>query len=251
MVTCSFLVLPFTAPHTCALCSLPSQSWLVTLIRKHKFGFFTQQQPFWPKPPAQAFLTSLGFELRGFCDSDVSGVFTGKTRRSGFPFDVLCVLSGIARCMEPSGLKKALSFRAVELSLRLEGTLGGWLRVLQFCHLGRQDGVEATSRNIATGTREEVMELVVDAPVLQVLLEPQVHVSLRLPFVEQVVDEPMLQERFVPVDVPQVIEQLTGVTMSSSQDRILQSTREQFLDVPVPRMVEQFGERCLRWCLKN
>ena len=102
--------------------------------------------------------------------------------------------------------------------------------------------MEATSRNIATWTRELVMELVVDARVVQFLLEPQVHVSLRLPFVEQVVDEPMLQERFVPVDVPQVIEQLTGVTMSSSQDRILQSTREQFLDVPVPRMVEQFGE---------
>ena len=76
------------------------------------------------------------------------------TRRSGFPLDVLCVLSGIARSMAPSGLKKALSFRAVELALRLEGTLGGWLRVLQFCHSGRQDGVEATSRNIATGTRE-------------------------------------------------------------------------------------------------
>ena len=111
--------------------------------------------------------------------------------------------------------------------------------------------MEATSRNIATGTREEVMELVVDAPVVQVLLEPQVQVKLRLPFVEQIVDEPVLQERFVPVDVPQVIEQLVGVTMSSSQDRILHSTREKFLDVPVPRMMEQFGKRCLRWCLKT
>ena len=67
----------------------------------------------------------------------------------------------------------------------------------------------------------------------------------------KIVDEPVLQERFVPVDVPQVIEQLVGVTMSSSQDRILHSTREKFLDVPVPRMMEQFGKRCLRWCLKT
>ena len=28
------------------------------------------------------------------------------------------VLNGIARCMAPSGLKKALSFRAVELALQ-------------------------------------------------------------------------------------------------------------------------------------
>ena len=52
------------------------------------------------------------------------------------------------------------------------------------------------------------------------------------------------QERIVPVDVlfPQVVGQLFVVTKISSQDRILQSTREQILDVSVPQMIEQLGE---------
>ena len=49
------------------------------------------------------------------------------------------------------------------------------------------------------------------------------HVSLRLPFVEQIVNMLVLQERIVPMDVPQVIELLMEVTMSSSQDRILEA----------------------------
>ena len=82
-------------------------------------------------------------------------------------------------------------------------------------------------------------ELVVGAPVVQVLPEPQLHVSLRLPLIEQIVDVPVHQEGIVLMDVPQVIEQLMEVTMSSSQDRFLQSTREQILEVPVPQMMEQ------------
>ena len=69
------------------------------------------------------------------------------------------------------------------------------------------------------------------APV-QVMLEPQVHVSLRLQFVEQIIDVPVPRERVVPMDVPQVIGQLMEVTLISSHDQILQRTREQFLDVP-------------------
>ena len=66
------------------------------------------------------------------------------------------------------------------------------------------------------------------------------HVALRLLFIEQTLDVPVPQERIVPMDVPQVIKQLLEVTMSSSQDRILQSTREQILEVPVPQMMERF-----------
>ena len=55
-------------------------------------------------------------------------------------------------------------------------------------------------------------------------------VSLFLAFVEQIVDVPMFPGTYC---VSQVTEELMEVTMSSSQDRILQSTREQFLDVPV------------------
>ena len=54
-------------------------------------------------------------------------------------------------------------------------------------------------------------------------------------------DVPMFRCGVVAIDVPQVIEQLVEVTRSSSQGRILQSTREQILEVPVPQMVDHFG----------
>ena len=91
--------------------------------------------------------------------------------------------------------------------------------------------MEWTPRKLAKGTREEVTELVVDAPVDQALLESQVHVSPRFPSVEQIVDVPVPQERIVQKDAPQDIEQLTELTMRSSQDRILQSTKKQILEV--------------------
>ena len=50
----------------------------------------------------------------------------------------------------------------LELALRLERSL---------MLIWEQDGVEATLRTLAKGTREEVTELVVDAPVVQVFAE--------------------------------------------------------------------------------
>ena len=76
--------------------------------------------------------------------------------------------------MAPSGQKKA------EFALCLEGTLAVVANTPVL--IWEEDGGDP--RKLAKGTREEVTELVVDAPVVQVLPEPQVHVSLRLPFVE-------------------------------------------------------------------
>ena len=59
--------------------------------------------------------------------------------------------------------------------------------------------------------------------------------------VEKIVDVPVHQERIVPMEVPQVIQQLMEVATSSSQERILKCTREQFLVVPVPHMIEKVG----------
>ena len=44
-------------------------------------------------------------------------------------------------------------------------------------------------------------------------------------------------EKFLDVPVPQITEQLVEVPKISSKDQILQGTREQILEVPVPRMV--------------
>ena len=125
------------------------------------------------------------------------------------------MLNGIARCRAPSGRREC----------SISADLGaGWF-----------GGDPLETRD---GSRDEVTELVVDAPVVQVLPEPQVQVSLRLPFFEQIVDVPVSQERIVLVDVlfPQVIERLMEVTKSSSQDRVLQSTKEQILNVTVLQM---------------
>ena len=96
----------------------------------------------------------------------------------GFPFNV---------CVEWDCALHGLSSRAVELALRLEGTLR-FATSAPVLLMWEQDCVEATSRKLAKGTREKVMELVVHGPFVQVLPEPQVHVSLLLPFFEQIVD---------------------------------------------------------------
>ena len=117
------------------------------------------------------------------------GVHWKETEESyGFPFNQCvewnCVVHGAERPGE------CLVVPSCGVALRLEETLGvaAGAPVLP---IWEQDGVEATPRKLAKGTREEVTELVVDAPVVQVLPEPQVQVSLRLPFSEQIVDVPV------------------------------------------------------------
>ena len=96
--------------------------------------------------------------------------------------------------------------------------------------------MEATLKKLAKGTREEVTELVVDAPVVQVLPKARVHVSLRLPSLSL----SWMCQRPTNVSCRGRFTSHRAVPKISSQDRILQSIREQFLDVAVPRMIEQF-----------
>ena len=143
-----------------------------------------------------------------------------------------CVVVGTARCMAPSGLKKALSFRTGELALQVQCERD--VEVVRLASLEREQ---------QRPHPERILERICDQSgvieVTKISSKDQTLQRTGDQILEGFAQDRLQQRSFEQNIVPEMIEQLGGVPKTMSQN----GTAEQIVDLPAPVFPERISER--------